>query len=200
MAPATDRNGELVHRFSLQMENLGFQRMADEIIRMLDSGIWQQWKDGLGRVQLQPGEFDYFLSSCGITRDDIMHGIRDMAIKARLEEAMDERRTGEDGYRRRYEQIKPALGRRNVTPFGYTKAERETLNGKAFQKSPKRREALGASVRRYAATGTTKAPSQQRSKVRQLEASIGRLNSREFDKLAAWFTDEKRRRQRARRK
>jgi len=197
MAPATDRNGELVHRFSLQMENLGFQRMADELVRMLDSGIWQDWKDGLGRVHLLPGEFDYFLSSCGITREDVMHGIRDMGIKARLEEAMDERRTGEDDYRRRYEEIKPTLGRRNATTFGYTKSEQKTLNGRGVQHAPTKREALGTSVRRYGNTGNATTPSRRkRSKVEQVERSIELLTDREFAKLSAWLAGHRRQRRR----
>ena len=40
----------------------------------------------------------YFLSERGIRRDDVMK-IPDVDIKAEIEAAMDERRTGEDGYR-----------------------------------------------------------------------------------------------------
>jgi hypothetical protein len=192
----TDRNGQLVHKFQLDMQNLGFQRMADEMVSMLRSGVWREWKDGLGNVHLLPGEYDYFLSMCGITRDDVMHGIRDMAIKARLEKAMDERRTGDAKYRRRYEEIKPVLGRRNAKPFGYTKSEHQMMNGKDKRLIPVHRMALGSSVRRYAKTGDGRQPSKKRSKVEQLEASIARLDDKEFVQLSEWLTEHRKQRRR----
>jgi hypothetical protein len=183
-----DRNGQLVHAFSVEAGNLGLNRLAELIVSMLDSNAWLDWADGLGKVQLLPGEFDYFLSMCGVTRESVMHGVRDVAVKARLEQAMDERRVGEDGYRRRYDELKAVLGQhRSTQPYGYTKTEAKTLDG-AFQKSPQR-AALGAMVRRYVTTGTTKAPSQQRSKVEQLQASIKRLSEDELQHLADWLTE-----------
>lgn len=84
--------------------------------------------------------------------------MRDLDAKARLEAAMDERRTGEDGYRRRLAQardVNPQRPGRPIDPFGVTKLEEETLlKDSADHVGPiKRREAMGVSVRRYTNTG-----------------------------------------------
>jgi hypothetical protein len=179
----TDHNGELVEEFSLRLANLGFQRMADEITTMLDSGVWRSWKDGLGHVTLLDGEFDYFLSMCGITRDDIMHGIRDMGAKARLETAMDERRGGEEGYRRRYPDVRSAVGpHRKPEPFGLTKAEAKALV-----------ETRGGD----ATNGTTTKPSERRSPLEQAQAAISRLNDDDFAQLWEWLREQRRTRAKA---
>lgn len=157
----TDRNGEVVHAFSLQMENLGHRLLADKLLAMLDSGAWLDFKDGLGAYRFLPGEFDYFLTQWGVARDDVLAGVRDIEAKARLEAAMDERRTGEDGYRRRVEDVRrevPARPGAMIEPYGYTKREAAHLG----QDRPRHREALGKAVRRWTVTGgvTTIQPSQ----------------------------------------
>ena len=194
-----DHNGRLVHQFEIRMHNLGFQRMAEEIVAMLDSGAWQDWKDGMGRVQLLPGEFDYFLSTVGITRADVMAGIRDMTLKARIAEAMDERRNKDPDYRRPYDQVQTALGRRTAEPFGFTQSEAKVLvNGHASQTSAKHRLALGDAVRRYQNTGDATAKAKKASRVEQLERAIERLDQADFDELAEWFTDYRRTRRKRR--
>lgn len=35
---AMDRNGEVIADFSMTMHNLGLQRAADELVKMLDAG------------------------------------------------------------------------------------------------------------------------------------------------------------------
>jgi hypothetical protein len=174
----TDRNGQLVHAFSLEAANLGLNRLAELIIAMLDSDAWRDWRDGLGEVHLLPGEFDYFLSMTGVTRDAVMHGVRDINTKARLEQAMDERRAGEEGYRRRYDELIAELGRRKAEPFGYTQKEAKFLvTDSGSDGASTHREALGSRVRRYSSNDgkTTKAPSDQRARWERLAASVCRL-------------------------
>lgn len=184
-----DRNGELVHRFSLHMQNLGFQRMADELVTMLDSGVWTRWRDGSGEVVLLPGEYDYFLSMCGITRDMVMTGIRDMEAKARIAEAMDERRAGEDDYRRAFPEVKAALGRRDAEPFGFTQAERAAVES-AFDKRVSRYQpALGSRVRRYVRTGEADPPSFKRNKMERLQAAVRNLKPDEAAEFDRWYRE-----------
>ena len=94
----TDLNGKEVHAFAWKMANVGYQRMTDLLMAMFRSGRWRQYRDGQGKYKFLPGEFDYFLTQRGIRRDDVMK-ISDWDAKAELESAMDERRTGEEGYR-----------------------------------------------------------------------------------------------------
>jgi hypothetical protein len=196
-ARLTDRNGKLVEAFSLEMANLGFERVAEHIAAMLETGAWRDWQDGLGRVHLLPGEFDYFLSMCGVTRETVMHGIRDVATKARLEEAMDERRAGDNDYRRRYPDVRATVGpHRKAEPFGYTQAEvKDLVDDSGGQAAARHRSALGDAVRRYRTTGSAAKPSRQRrSRVEQIEASIARLADDELDELATWLTEHRRQR------
>lgn len=189
-------NGRMVHAFSLEMNNLGFQRMADKIRSMLESGAWRRYVDGLGEVELLPGEFDYFLSMCHVTRDMVMTGIRDVAAKAKLQLAMDERRAGEDGYRRHYEDVRVAMGaRRRAEPFGYTQAEAKSLaKADAGLVTSKYRPALGESIRRYITTGSTIRPSKPRTRVERLEASIARLADEELAELLEWVSNHQKQR------
>lgn len=142
MSDLLDLHGKQVHAFATQVANLGFAKMADELLAMLDSGAWLEFKDGLGVYRFLPGEFDYFLSQQGVSREDVINGVRDLDVKARLDEHMNERRTGEDGYRRRVESVRrsnPSRPGRTIAPFGSTDG-------------PKR-PALGDRVRRVAAKG-----------------------------------------------
>jgi hypothetical protein len=78
---------------------------------------------------------------------------------------MDERRTGDDGYRRPVIQARdenPQRPGRPIEPFGITKAEAKALaDGRATGGRPDR-PALGIRVRRWSNTGgeTTKLPSE----------------------------------------
>src|SRR5260370_1037228 len=129
-AQLTDLNGKQVYAFASQMANLGFQHMTDLLIAMFKSGAWLHFRDGLGSYDFLPGEFDYFLTQQGVSRTDIMDGVRDIETKAQLEAAMDERRTGEEGYRRRIITVReanPQRPGRPILPFGYTKREAKSL-------------------------------------------------------------------------
>jgi hypothetical protein len=159
----TDLNGKQVHAFATQMANLGFQHMTDLLIDTFRSGVWRNFRDGLGTYDFLPGEFDYFLTQQGVSRADIMDGVRDIETKALLEAAMDERRTGEEGYRRRIvaaRDANPQRPGRPIQPFGYTKSEAKFL---ADDNSPSHRElpALGSAVRRWTKTGGKPASARQ---------------------------------------
>ena len=115
----SDLHGREVHAFSMEMADVGFQRMADLLTAMLKSGSWRTFSDGLGSYIFLPGEFDYFLAQRGIRRDDVMK-LPDLDVKALLEGHMDERRTGDDSYRRRALQAReqnPQVPGRPIEPF-----------------------------------------------------------------------------------
>lgn len=191
----SDENAQLVEAFSVEMANLGFERMTEHILAMLDSGAWRSWKDGLGEVDLLPGEFDYFLSMCGVTRETVMHGIRDVEAKARLQQAMDERRSGDSDYRRSYPEVTEAVGKRpGAQPFGYTGSEAKTLVEAGIIEKPTRREALGSTVRRFVATGSTKPPSKGRTHLQRVQAGVSRLDDEEFSEFDQWFEQHRKQR------
>jgi hypothetical protein len=158
-----DLHGKQVHAFSSEMANVGFQRMGDLLASMLKSGAWRSFKDGLGSYSFLAGEFDYFLTQRGIRREDVMK-IPDVTLKAQIEAAMDERRTGEDDYRRpvlRVRDENPQVPGRPIEPFGFTEAEAKVLvNSTRVRHAGQHREALGVSVRRFTNTGgeTTRPP------------------------------------------
>jgi|SRR5579862_8975927 len=181
--PTWDENGELVHRFALTMNNLGLAKAGHELETMFASERWQHFVSGHIEYRFLPGEFDYFLTAHGVTRDQVM-SVRDVELKAKLEEAMDERRTGEDGYRRRITEIRAEVPVTPypVEPFGYTKSEAKVLvNGGASARRSDRAP-LGSTVRRYRNTGgvTTKAPSDQKPRWERLATSVSNLDDDEF--------------------
>jgi hypothetical protein len=199
-----DQNGELVERFSTIMHNLGLARAGDELVTMLRSKRWRKWSQGGLDFEFLPGEFDYFLTQQDIQRDEVL-AIPDVEVKATLEEAMDERRTGEARYRRRIEQVRaevPELPGRQISPYGYTQAEANTLVKMGATVRSTRLPALGNSVRRFANTGgqTTKPPSEERPRWERLAASVVRLPDNELELLLERVKAERvARRQQARR-
>lgn len=197
----TDLHGREVHAFSMEMANVGFHRMADLLVSMLRSESWRSFKDGLGSYNFLPGEFDYFLSQRGIHRADVMK-LPDVDVKAEVEKYMDERRTGEDGYRRSLLQVRadnPQVPGRPIEPFGYTQAEAKALvNHSASLAGTKHREALGDKVRRFTNTGgeTTKNAARFLPLAERLRRSAARLSDADLDDLIeALKQDRKRRRQ-----
>lgn len=198
-----DLNGRQVHAFTSEMANLGFQHLTDTLIAMFKSGAWRTFQDGLGVYEFLPGEFDYFLTQQGVTRDDVMQGVRDIDTKALLEAAMDERRTGKEGYRRRLGDVRAANPRRPgraIMPFGYTKAEAKILNKEG--ESARRRElpALGTAVRRWRNSGgTTTSPSSGKPSNLEKARRLGvRLNDDNLTDLISALNQEKQQRRRKR--
>jgi hypothetical protein len=182
-----DLNGRQVHAFAQHMANLGTTQMTELLVSMLKSGAWRDFHDGLGDYRFLPGEFDYFLTQQGVTRDEIMHGVRDLDTKVLLEEAMDERRTGEDGYRRPLADVRTAIPERPgrpILPFGYSKAEAKFLAGEGAGVAGRTREPLGQAVRRYRNSGgqTSRKPSETVPPLERVRRAALRLGD---DDLAA---------------
>lgn len=172
-------NGKQVHAFTLQMENLGFSQMTDLIISMYRSKVWLEFKNGLGLFRFLPGEFDYFLTQRGAKREDIIHGIRDVEIKAELEKGMDERRTGKIKYRRKIEQARnenPQVPGHPIMPFGLTVNEAKYLKLKAARSE----RALGSAVRHFTLHGKRK---KSLPLLDRLMNSLAKLNDTDLDKF-----------------
>jgi hypothetical protein len=194
-----DLHGHEVHAFSMEMANVGFQRMADLLLSMLRSEAWRSFKDGLGSYNFLAGEFDYFLTQRGIRRDDVIK-IPDLEAKAAFEAAMDERRTGEDGYRRpvlRARDENPQRPGQPIEPFGYTEKEAKSLlNG--TQRAALAKPPLGDRVRRYTNTGgaTTKTDRDVLPLGERLRRSAMRLTDDDLADLIDSLKQEQRRRKR----
>jgi hypothetical protein len=196
-----DLNGRQVHAFASEMANVGYAKMADLLVAMLESEAWRSFHDGLGRYEFLEGEFDYFLTQQGVRREDVMNGVRDIEIKARFEAHMDERKTGEDGYRRRILEVRaanPARPSRPIEPFGFTKAEAKALVNGAEAQRLTNRQALGKAVRRWRNTNgaTTKDPSRTLPLAERLRRSAVRLSDEDLDTLVEGLKQEQRRRRR----
>jgi hypothetical protein len=196
-----DLHGREVHAFSMEMANVGFHRMAELLLSMLRSEAWRSFGDGLGSYNFLPGEFDYFLSQRGIRRGDVMK-LPDVEVKAELEAAMDERRTGEDGYRRpalRVRAENPEVPGRPIEPFGYTQAEAKALaDDSAVLHGTRHQEPLGVSVRWFTNSGgqTTRPPARTLPMVERLRRSAMRLDNADLDLLMDALEQERRRRSR----
>ena len=203
-----DDAGHKVSSFSLTMSNLGTSRAERTIIEMLESGSWQEFSHGWGTFRFLPGEFDYFLTSHGIDRDYVMATMRDMQVKARLEAAMDERRTGEEGYRRslddvragnpgiaghRIESLNGVIELREPEPFGYTRGAKAALvEAGVLVDKTHYREALGSAVRRYSRSG--RKPVQYASRLDMLARRGARLPDEDLTRLNDALLEEKKRR------
>lgn len=179
-----DENGEVVQEFAMTMHNLGLNRAAEELVTMLKSGRWREWSQGGMQFRFLPGEFDYFLSQQDIRREDVI-AIPDIEAKAQLEEAMDERRTGEENYRRPFTQARaelPELPARPILPYGYGRGDADAIANEVAG-APKRRQALGGTVRRFRTTGTVEPPKDERPRWQRLAASAARLPDEELERL-----------------
>jgi hypothetical protein len=209
-----DKHGNAVYAFMGEISNLGFSHMGERIISMLESGVWQSWKDGTGRVELLPGEFDYFLSMCGV-RPESVRGLNPDVL-CDLDAHMDERGVtppGEpsNGYRRRYLDVMNALAGRPhpVMPWVLTAQEKheiraqvETPDGSglvsasamhALEKLP-RQTALGARLRSRRLTGDTRRRSEKRSLAEQLARKAAALSGPEYRRFQVRLKAERRKR------
>ncbi len=196
-----DLNGRQVHSFAQRMVNIGYAQMTDLLVSMLKSGAWQEFHDGLGTYRYLPGEFDYFLTQQGVTRDEVMHGVRDIDTKALLEEAMDERRTGEDGYRRHLAQVRranPERPGRPVLPFGYSRSEAKALLSEGEDVVLTNRQPLGSATRRYRNSGgrTSRRPSETAPPLERVRRAALRLENGDLAALLDALREEIKRRTR----
>lgn len=191
-----DENGEVVQRFSMTMHNLGLNRATEELVTMLKSNRWREWSQGGMTFTFLSGEFDYFLSQQDIEREDVM-AIPDIDAKAQFEAAMDERRTGEEGYRRPIKVARaelPELPGRPARPYGYSRSEAEAIAEEVGGKSA-HRPALGATVRRYRNTGGAETRSRDaRPRWARLAASARRLPDGDLTRLKQTIEEEQERR------
>lgn len=193
-----DLHGREVHAFSMEMANVGFHRMAELLLSMLKSGAWRSFKDGNGQYSFLEGEFDYFLSQRGIQREDVMK-LPDRTVQVELDTAMDERRTGEEGYRRPVLQARaenPSVPGRPIEPFGLTEKEAKSLVDDTGRAAPGHRPALGERTRRYGKEGHTKRPSETLPLVERLRRSALRLDDADLADLIDSLKQEQRRRRR----
>jgi hypothetical protein len=192
-----DTNGRQVHAFALRMQNLGFVQLTETLIAMFKSGAWMSFSDGLGDYRFLPGEFDYFLTQQGVLREDVMAGVRDISLKAELDGAMDERRTGEDEYRRTLNEARDANPKRPqqpIEPFGFSRREAAILVDEGRLAKSASRPPLGPSARRYRNSGgvTSKSIAKRLPKVERLKRAALLLPNPEFQELLAALSAEKR--------
>lgn len=199
MSEFTDQNADQVHTFALQMSNLGLSRVTDLLLSMFQSGVWREFTDGTGPHRFLPGEFDYFLTQQGVTRDHVMHGIRDIKVKAALEEAMDERRTGEAGYRRRLQAVRAEVPERPgcpIEPFGYNTTEGKVL-GQDGSSHAATRPPLGRAPRSYRLSGgvTTRRPNEELGRLHKMLRAVTILEDDELIQLMVAVSAERTSRQ-----
>ena len=174
-----DDNGEMVQRFAVTMHNLGLNRAGEELVTMLESARWHHWSQGGMTFDFLPGEFDYFLSQQDIQREHVLV-IPDVQAKAKLEEAMDERRTGDETYRRPILEARkalPSLPGRPIVPYGYGKAEARALAESDGVPIRSARPALGDSVRRFRNNGgeIIRPPKDERPRWEKIASAASRL-------------------------
>lgn len=199
-----DLHGREVHAFSTRMANLGYAEMADLLMAMLKSEAWRSFTDGTGTYAFLPGEFDYFLTQQGVRQKDVMNGVADLDRKAELEAAMDERRTGEENYRRPILQARtenPERPGRPIEPFGFTEVEGKALVSIGARASGGRLKtpALGDAVRKYTNSGgqTTRNPSTSLPLVERLRRqAIDHLDDGDLADLIESLKQEQKRRRR----
>jgi hypothetical protein len=201
MSEFTEQNADQVHTFALQMSNLGLSRVTDLLLSMFQSGVWREFTDGTGTHRFLPGEFDYFLTQQGVTRDHVMHGIRDIKVKAQLEEAMDERRTGDANYRRRLADVRAEVPERPgspIEPFGYSKKEGRLLSASGGTYAPAR-PPLGRAPRSFRLSGgvTTRRPNEEHGRMNRLTQALLRLDDDELTAVSEALAAEQSRRRKA---
>jgi hypothetical protein len=85
-----DSNGREVLAFTGKVQNL--QRVAElthSIIEMAESGAWRDYKTAVGHQRWLDAEYDYFLISCQLERDDVARVLAWNAESAKLAPLMD---------------------------------------------------------------------------------------------------------------
>jgi hypothetical protein len=85
-----DENGREVVAFTGKVQNL--QRVAEltqSIITMAESGVWRDYTTAVGHQRWLSAEYDYFLISCQLMRDDVARVLAWNAESAKLAPLMD---------------------------------------------------------------------------------------------------------------
>ena len=86
----TDQAWEHVHRFQLQIDNLG--RIGDlraRMVEMAESDDWRDYTSAIGRLRWRAAEFDYFLIDCGVSHQDAQRAIEWSRTGTKLAALMD---------------------------------------------------------------------------------------------------------------
>lgn len=212
-APPEQGTGRRLHRslqpdlsvphFQCEAAQAASGRLTEILISMLRSKTWHAFREGTGSYRFLPGEFDYFLTQRGVRREDVMK-LPGIMFKAELEAAMDERRTGEQGYRRPVLQARkenPQVPGRLIEPFGYTQAEAKTLvSATGTDRAAQHREPLGHAVRRLRNTDgkSSTEPADNLPRVERLRRSALRLGDEDLAALLVSLKQERRRRRQPR--
>jgi hypothetical protein len=72
-----DENGAKVVHFAADVRTLGkIGELADKIIAMAESGVWQRYRTAVGTDTWLECEFDYFLIGCDIAYQDVYRAIK----------------------------------------------------------------------------------------------------------------------------
>jgi hypothetical protein len=85
-----DANGREVISFTGKVQNL--QRVAEltqSIIEMAESGAWRDYTTAIGHQRWLDAEYDYFLISCQLERDDVARVLAWNAESSKLAPLMD---------------------------------------------------------------------------------------------------------------
>jgi hypothetical protein len=170
-----DEHGREVIAFSGQVQNL--QRVAEltqSIIAMAESDAWRDYKTAVGRQAWREAEYDYFLISCQLERDDVARVLAWNADSAKLAPLMDREAPPEK--RRPLETAAKEWASAGTEPL-LTRAERLgwTRKGGQLAASPVPRRA-----RTVAATGKTVEELAREVRAERMPAD----RRRELDRLA----------------
>lgn len=171
-----DANGREVIAFTGEVQNL--QRVAElthSIIEMAESGAWRDYTTAVGHQRWLDAEYDYFLISCQLERDDVARVLAWNAESAKLAPLMDREAPAEK--RRPIETAAAEWSSAGAEPL-LRRAERLgwIRSGGQMAASPVPRRA-----RTVAATGMTTEELARRSRAERIPAD----RRRELDRLAA---------------
>ncbi len=85
-----DANGKAVATFSGRVRNLArVAELTHSIIDMAESGAWRDYTTAVGRQRWLDAEYDYFLISCQLEREDVARVLAWNAESAKLAPLMD---------------------------------------------------------------------------------------------------------------
>ena len=182
-----DLNGRQVRAFASKMPRSAMPSWPTYWSQCSNRERGEPSRTALGATSSWRASSTDFLTQQGVRRDDVMNGVRDIETKARLEAHMDERKTGEDGYRRRIVEVRaanPARPSRPIEPFGYTKTEAKALtNGRAGSTRPERPAWNESSPLNPTGGETTRKPSDLLSRTERLRRFAVRLRDEDLESL-----------------